>query len=41
MAKSKEQTVTVCVQMKYVIGFWDAIKLRLAGKNYQVIAQEI
>ena len=33
--------ITISVDCKYKIGLWDAIKLRIAGKNYQVVAREI
>jgi hypothetical protein len=41
MAKVDTQTVTMNVEVKYKISFWDALKLRIAGKNYQTVAKEI
>lgn len=37
----KEQTITINVELKYKLTFWDAIKLRMAGKNYKIIAEAV
>ena len=33
--------VKVIVDVRYQITFWQALKLRLAGKNYKYVAEEL
>ena len=37
----KNVVLPVVVEIKYKISLWEAIKLRIAGKGYELVAKEI